>query len=68
MKKIHINIPGPPKIIVVIVAIIIINMLFEIFKYAVPSVSPDIYTPYKMWISALLIFSLFLNKVGGFNI
>ncbi len=56
------------KYIIGIAAIIMVNMFFVLFQYIVPSIPPAIYSPYKIWISALIIFWMLLNKVGGFNI
>jgi len=56
------------KYIIGIVAIVLIQMVFTLFKYIVPSISPSVYSPYKLWLSSLIIFWMLLNKVGGFNI
>jgi hypothetical protein len=56
------------KYIIGIVAIALIQMVFTLFKYIVPSISPSVYSPYKLWLSSLIIFWMLLNKVGGFNI
>ena len=48
--------------------IIMINMIFVLFKYIVPTIPPSVYSPYQMWITALIIFWMLLNKVGGFDI
>jgi len=53
------------RFLIVIVLFIVMNILFSIFPYLFPTVSPANFMPYQLWINAIIIFILILPSAVG---
>ena len=56
------------SVIIGIFILILVNVVCGIFASLVPSISPNIYFPYQLWISAIIIMFLMLPQKSGFNL